>query len=117
MDQTVRNTADVIPHGAEWIKAEVSGFSPNDNLVHLADGRTIGYQQLIVCPGIRLAWEKIEGIQETLGKNGVTSNYLFDLAPYTWSLTQQLKGGKALFTQPHADQMCRGTAESNVLVL
>lgn len=111
VDQTVRNTADVIPHGAEWIKAEVSGFSPNDNLVHLADGRTIGYQQLIVCPGIRLAWEKIEGIQETLGKNGVTSNYLFDLAPYTWSLTQQLKGGKALFTQPPMPIKCAGAPQ------
>lgn len=111
VDKTVRNTADVVPRGAEWIKAEVSGFSPNDNLVHLADGRTIGYQQLIVCPGIRLAWEKIEGIQETLGKNGVTSNYLFDLAPYTWSLTQQLKGGKALFTQPPMPIKCAGAPQ------
>lgn len=110
-DQTVRNMADVVPHGAEWIKAEVSGFSPNDNLVHLVDGRTIGYQQLIVCPGIRLAWEKIEGIQETLGQNGVTSNYLFDLAPYTWSLTQQLKGGKALFTQPPMPIKCAGAPQ------
>ncbi|WP_300291858.1 bifunctional protein tyrosine phosphatase family protein/NAD(P)/FAD-dependent oxidoreductase [Nitrosomonas sp.] len=111
INQTVRNTADIIPRGAEWIKAEVAGFSPDDNLVHLADGRSIGYQQLIVCPGIRLAWEKIEGIQETLGKNGVTSNYQFDLAPYTWSLTQELKGGKALFTQPPMPIKCAGAPQ------
>ncbi|MBE7527380.1 MAG: TIGR01244 family phosphatase [Burkholderiales bacterium] len=111
INQTVRNTADIIPRGAEWIKAEVAGFSPDDNLVHLADGRSIGYQQLIVCPGIRLAWEKIEGIQETLGKNGVTSNYQFDLAPYTWSLTQGLKGGKALFTQPPMPIKCAGAPQ------
>lgn len=111
INQTMRNTADVIPRGAEWIQAEVSGFAPNDNLVHLADGRTIGYQQLIVCPGIRLAWEKIEGARETLGKNGVTSNYQFDLAPYTWSLTQELKGGKALFTQPPMPIKCAGAPQ------
>jgi len=111
INQTVRNMADVIPRGAEWIKAEVAGFSPDDNLVNLADGRSIGYQQLIVCPGIRLAWEKIEGIQETLGKNGVTSNYQFDLAPYTWSLTQELKGGKALFTQPPMPIKCAGAPQ------
>ncbi|MXS86371.1 TIGR01244 family phosphatase [Nitrosomonas sp. HPC101] len=111
IDQTARNTADVIPPGAEWIKAAASGFSPEKNLVHLADGRSIGYRQLVVCPGIRLAWEKIEGAHETLGKNGVTSNYLFDLAPYTWSLVQQLKSGKALFTQPPMPIKCAGAPQ------
>ncbi|SDW08319.1 sulfide:quinone oxidoreductase [Nitrosomonas eutropha] len=111
IDQTARNTADVMPHGAEWIKAAASEFAPEKNLVHLADGRSVGYRQLIICPGIRLAWEKIEGAQETLGKNGVTSNYVFDLAPYTWSLVQQLKGGKALFTQPPMPIKCAGAPQ------
>jgi len=109
--QTVRNMADVIPQGAEWIEAAVNGFDPDNDLVHLADGRSIGYRQLIVCPGIRLAWEKIEGIEETLGKNGVTSNYRFDLAPYTWSLTQTLKKGKAIFTQPPMPIKCAGAPQ------
>lgn len=109
--ETARNMADVIPPKAEWIQAAASGFDPDNNLVHLADGRSIGYQQLIVCPGIRLAWEKIEGIQETLGKNGVTSNYQFDLAPYTWSLTKNLKSGKALFTQPPMPIKCAGAPQ------
>lgn len=109
--ETARNMADVIPPKAEWIQAAASGFDPDNNLVHLVDGRSIGYQQLIVCPGIRLAWEKIEGIQETLGKNGVTSNYQFDLAPYTWSLTKNLKSGKALFTQPPMPIKCAGAPQ------
>ncbi|MCO6435341.1 sulfide:quinone oxidoreductase [Nitrosomonas nitrosa] len=109
--QTVRNMADVIPPKAEWIQAAASGFDPDNNLVQLADGRAIGYRQLIVCPGIRLAWEKIEGVQETLGKNGVTSNYQFDLAPYTWSLTKSLKSGKALFTQPPMPIKCAGAPQ------
>ncbi len=111
IDQTARNTADVMPRGAEWIKVAASGFSPEKNLVHLADGRSIGYRQLVVCPGVRLAWEKIEGAQETLGKNGVTSNYVFDLAPYTWSLVQQLKSGKAFFTQPPMPIKCAGAPQ------
>ncbi|SDW17437.1 bifunctional protein tyrosine phosphatase family protein/NAD(P)/FAD-dependent oxidoreductase [Nitrosomonas communis] len=108
---TVRNMVDVIPPKAEWVQAAASGFDPDHNLVHLADGRSIGYHQLIVCPGIRLAWEKIEGIQQTLGKNGVTSNYQFELAPYTWSLTQTLKRGKALFTQPPMPIKCAGAPQ------
>ncbi|SFE56455.1 bifunctional protein tyrosine phosphatase family protein/NAD(P)/FAD-dependent oxidoreductase [Nitrosomonas sp. Nm166] len=106
--QTVRNMADVIPPKAKWIQTAATGFDPDNNLVNLADGRSIGYRQLIVCPGIRLAWEKIEGLQETLGKNGVTSNYHFDLAPYTWQLTKNLKSGKALFTQPIMPIKCAG---------
>jgi sulfide:quinone oxidoreductase len=31
---------------------------------------------------------KVEGLEETLGRNGVTSNYRYDLAPYTWELVQ-----------------------------
>ncbi|MEP6605357.1 MAG: FAD/NAD(P)-binding oxidoreductase [Nitrosospira sp.] len=88
--------SDVIPKNAQWIQAAATGFDPASNLVKLTDGRSIGYKQLIVCPGLRLAWEKIEGLEETLGKNGITSNYRFDLAPYTWSLVHNLKGGKAL---------------------
>lgn len=108
---SVRDMASVIPKGAQWIQAAATGFLPEDNLVQLADGRAIGYQQLIVCPGIRLAWEKIEGIEQTLGKNGVTSNYCFDLAPYTWMLVRQLKNGKALFTQPPMPIKCAGAPQ------
>ncbi len=109
--QTARNMADVIPPKAEWVQAAAIGFEPDNNLVNLADGRSIGYRQLIVCPGIRLAWEKIEGLQETLGKNGVTSNYHFDLAPYTWYLTKNLRSGKALFTQPLMPIKCAGAPQ------
>ena len=109
--ETVKPMSDVIPRNAEWIQAAAAGFDPKHNRVHLADGRVIGYQQLIVCPGIRLAWEKIEGLEETLGKNGVTSNYRYDLAPYTWSLVQELKTGKAIFTQPPMPIKCAGAPQ------
>lgn len=109
--KTVRSMSEVIPRGAQWIQATASSFDPDSNLVHLTDGRAIGYEQLIVCPGLRLAWERIEGLEETLGKNGVTSNYRFDLASYTWSLVQNLKGGKALFTQPPMPIKCAGAPQ------
>ena len=110
-DKTVRRMSEVIPENAEWIHAAAAGFDPNNNLVKLEDGRSIGYRQLIVCPGIRLAWEKIAGLEETLGKNGVTSNYRFDLAPYTWQLVQECKKGKALFTQPPMPIKCAGAPQ------
>ena len=108
---TVRPTAAVMPKGVVWIKASLCAFAPQRKVVLLSDGTELGYQQLIVCPGLQLAWEHIEGLEETLGKNGVTSNYRHDLAPYTWELVRTLKGGKALFTQPGMPIKCAGAPQ------
>ena len=97
---TARTMASTIPRGVRWVKARVQGFDPVRQLVMLEDGRAIGYEQLVVCPGLKLDWAAIDGLSETLGRNGVTSNYRYDLAPYTWELVQKLKHGRALFSQP-----------------
>jgi sulfide:quinone oxidoreductase len=111
VSKSVRDMADVMPETAEWIRAAATGFDPEANLVYLEGDWTIRYRQLVVCPGLRLAWEQIEGLEETLGKNGVTSNYRFDLAPYTWSLVRTLKRGKAIFTQPPLPIKCAGAPQ------
>jgi len=108
---TVRPTSSVIPNGATWVKASAEKMDPDNNAVILSNGSTIQYEQLIVCAGLRLAWEKIEGLEETLGKNGVTSNYRHDLAPYTWELVSSIKQGKALFTQPPMPIKCAGAPQ------
>ena len=48
---------------------------------------------------------------QRLGKNGVTSNYGYDLAPYTRQLVDGLKGGRALFTQPPMPIKCAGAPQ------
>ncbi len=109
--KTVRPMESVMPMGVSWLRSSVAGFEPEANQVHLDDGNPVSYRHLIVCPGLRLAWEKIAGLSETLGQNGVTSNYRFDLAPYTWELVRGLKGGTALFTQPAMPIKCAGAPQ------
>lgn len=109
--QTVRPMAGLIPKGVEWIRSAVAKFLPDENQVLLEGCRPMSYKQLIVAPGLKLNWDGIEGLTDTLGKNGVTSNYRFDLAPYTWSLVQQLKKGKAVFTQPPMPIKCAGAPQ------
>ncbi len=108
---TARTMASVIPTGVRWIKAAVAAFEPEKNQVILEGCRVVKYQQLVVCPGLKLDWQGVEGLTDTLGRNGVTSNYRYDLAPYTWQLVQQLKGGKALFTQPPMPIKCAGAPQ------
>ncbi|VXC33168.1 bifunctional protein tyrosine phosphatase family protein/NAD(P)/FAD-dependent oxidoreductase [Pseudomonas sp. 8O] len=109
--RTERPMARCIPHGAHWIRAAVAGFEPDQQRVVLEDGNRVNYRVLIVCPGLSLNWDGVEGLKETLGKNGVTSNYQFELAPYTWQLVQNLRKGRALFSQPPMPIKCAGAPQ------
>ena len=108
---TARTMASVLPRGVHWIKSAVAAFEPERNAVILDGCRVVKYEQLIVCPGLKLDWHGIEGLAETLGRHGVTSNYRYDLAPYTWRLVRELKSGKALFTQPPMPIKCAGAPQ------
>lgn len=110
-DFTARTMGSVLPHGVHWIKAAVAAFEPERNAIVLEGCRVVSYQQLIVCPGLKLDWHGIEGLSESLGRNGVTSNYRYDLAPYTWEMVQKLRGGKAIFTQPPMPIKCAGAPQ------
>ena len=81
-----------MPKGVTWIKDAVTTFDPDNNTVATAAGKTIGYDALVVCPGIQLDWDRIPGVSDTLGKDGVSSNYTYDLAPKTGKLGWELAG-------------------------
>lgn len=108
---TRRPMAAVIPRGVTWLKTAAASLQPERNEVELVDGSRVSYKVLIAAPGLKLDWTAITGLSDTLGKNGVTSNYLFDLAPYTWELTQGLREGRALFTQPPMPIKCAGAPQ------
>ena len=108
---TARTMASILPQGVHWIKSAVAAFEPERNCVILDGCRVVKYQQLVVCPGLKLDWHGIEGLPETLGRNGVTSNYRYDLAPYTWEMVQKLRGGRAVFTQPPMPIKCPGAPQ------
>ena len=110
-EQTVRSTESAWPSGIKRIKGAVSNFSPDKNTVTLKDGSEVLYEFLVVAAGLKLDWSAIEGLENTLGKNGVTSNYRFDLAPYTWELVQKMRGKTAIFTQPPMPIKCAGAPQ------
>ena len=109
--KTERAMADVMPKGVKWIRAAVAGFEPERNEVVLEDGERLPYRTLVAAPGIKLDWAAVDGLKDTLGRNGVTSNYLFEMAPYTWELVQATRGGTALFTQPPMPIKCAGAPQ------
>jgi sulfide:quinone oxidoreductase len=111
LEQTIRPEASLIPKGVEWIRKPAASFHPDQNVVALVDGTIIGYNYLIVCPGLQLDWGKIEGLTDTLGINGVCSNYRGDLAVYTWDCIKSFRDGQMIFTQPPMPIKCPGAPQ------
>jgi len=110
-EDTAKTMGSLIPKGVHWLKTAVAAFDPKNDTIILEGCRVIKYARMIVCPGLKLDWHKVEGLTDTLGRNGVTSNYRYDLAPYTWSLVQSMQSGKAIFTQPPMPIKCAGAPQ------
>ncbi len=109
--ETVRDQAKVIPKDVHWIQERATDIDPNNHTVSISSGELIRYDYLVVAPGIQLDWDKIPGLSHTLGKDGVSSNYDYDLAPKTWEFLKDLRRGTALFTMPSGPIKCPGAAQ------
>ncbi|MER3429507.1 MAG: pyridine nucleotide-disulfide oxidoreductase [Blastocatellia bacterium] len=110
-EDTRRFESDYIPKGAVWIKERVTEFSPDSNSVLTASGKQIGYNYLVVCPGIQIDWEKIKGLPESIGKDGVCSNYSYKYVDKTWEFIKATTRGNAIFTQPNTPIKCGGAPQ------
>jgi len=111
LDETRRAERDVIPSGVTWIEDAAAGFDPERNQLTTTGGQTLSYDVLIVATGITLAWDRVKGLAEALGKGGVCSNYSKDFAPYTWEAIQAFKGGNAVFTCAPMPIKCPGAPQ------
>jgi len=108
---TERDQSKLIPKGVKWIQDAAAGFSPDERVVHLANGNTVEYDALVVCPGIQLDFDKLPGSSEALGKDGVSTNYKFELAPKTWDFIRETTSGTAVFTMPSGPIKCAGAPQ------
>lgn len=109
--KTIRPMREVLPEGVTWIQENVSEVDPVSQHVTTLSGKQLNYDFLVIACGVVLRWDKIEGLEETLGRNGVTSNYRPGLAPYTWQLASTLSRGNAIFCQPMTPFKCAGAPQ------
>lgn len=106
-----RPMASVIPKGCTWIKKNIVSFQPDQSQVSAEDGRQYGYKFLVVAPGIQVNWHLIKGLEETIGKNGVCSNYSPLYVEKTWEFIRSHRKGPALFTFPSTPVKCAGAPQ------
>jgi sulfide:quinone oxidoreductase len=108
---STRKERDLIPSGVIWLQEAVSEFIPHMNEVRTKQGARVSYRYLVVCTGLKLDWEKIPGLAESVGKNGVCSNYSYETVESTWKNIREFTGGTAIFTQPLPPIKCGGAPQ------
>ena len=99
-EQTRSEIQDRLPPSVTWIREEATGIAPNEHQVTLGNGTTIHYDYLIVALGTTPDWDRIRGLKEHLGTEGLCSVYGYEQSETTWKLIRSFGGGRALFTAP-----------------
>ena len=108
---TRRPMATLVPAAINWINEACAEFLPHDNHLLTSSGKRVDYDYLIVAAGLKLDWDKIDGIKGNLGKHGICSNYSYDSVASTWENIRNLKRGMAMFTFPPAPIKCAGAPQ------
>lgn len=108
-DKTAKPMSELIPPGTDWIKEYADKIEPENNKVITKEGNEYTYDYLIAVPGIKIAPELIEGLQEAMDKGVVCSNYTNP--KHTWEILKNFKGGTALFSQPSTPIKCGGAPQ------
>ncbi|WP_154097399.1 NAD(P)/FAD-dependent oxidoreductase [Microbacterium testaceum] len=109
--EAVRPQADVIPPGVRWLRDEAFTVDPDARRVHLVSGGRIDYDQLVVCAGLRMAWEQVPGLPEAMADATGISNYDYDLAAKASPALRDFRSGTVVFTQPPEPASCGAAAQ------
>jgi len=110
-EATVRDEGRYIPKGVRWYHDSAVEVDADRNEVRTAGGTRIGYDFLVVAPGMKIEWDAIPGLKEALATPYASTNYSFELAPKTWDLIRDFRGGVALFTNPGTPIKCAGAPQ------
>lgn len=106
---TIRDEADYIPKGVDWIKDKATGVNPETNTVNTEKSGDFTYDYLVLAPGLVMAPELLPGLTEAMDKGVVCSNYTN--SEHTWEVLQNFKGGNAVFTQAATPIKCGGAPQ------
>lgn len=106
---TIREEKRYIPKGVKWIKDRVTELDPKENALDTAENGRLTYDYLVVSPGVVNNLDAIDGLKDTLGKNGVCSVYTDP--NYVWEVLKNTHKGQAVFTQPAGAFKCGGAPQ------
>lgn len=111
LESTKKPISELIPENVNWIKESVKSVQGNLNQILLNNGEIIHYQYLVLAPGLRLRWDKIQGLEGNVGKNGICSIYHQDFVENAKDQIANFKAGNAVFVMPPVPIKCAGAPQ------
>lgn len=110
-EESERDLSSLIPAGVDWICDAVTMFQPEQHTLSTKQGTIFSYDYLVVAAGLQIDWERVKGLRDAVGKNGVCSNYAYQTVESTWEAIRSFKGGTAIFTHPNSPVKCGGAPQ------
>jgi sulfide:quinone oxidoreductase len=108
----VSRTTDWLPRGITLIAEAAAGIDPAAKTVTTDGGQVVGYDYLIVAPGLVLDHAAVEGFSlDLVGQNGIGALYAGpEYATKTWEAARAFTetGGVAVMTRPATEMKCAG---------
>jgi sulfide dehydrogenase [flavocytochrome c] flavoprotein chain len=108
MDDITRGYDGLRRHGVQVVRDEVTSIDPSRKSVRLARGGDIGYERLVVSPGVDFTFGEIEGYERAMAAGSVL--HAWKAGPQTVALRQQLErmrdGGVYVLSIPMAPYRC-----------
>jgi sulfide:quinone oxidoreductase len=100
LSEVNRPLQEVVPEHVSLVKQFVEKLDPTENSLITGDGQRHTYNTLVLCPGMRLDYDAVEGLRDAMGQNGVASIYDYNQVGKVWSNIRDFEKGRALFTFP-----------------
>ena len=110
-DDVWRKQEDCMPKGVKWVKDVVTLVHPTLNKVDTARNGSIEYDFMVLAPGVKYDWDRIEGITyKTIGQGNAHTIYDWRGAQLTWPAMQEFarKGGRGVFCDTYTKHKCGG---------
>jgi len=111
VEASVKPQSKVMPKGVAWIQRAAVGVDPRRRA---GDARRRLQRRLRVpghVPGHPAGPGEDHRPGQTLGRDGVSSNHLYELAPATWKFIRDTRSGTATFTMPSGPIKCAGAPQ------
>lgn len=108
-----RPLSELVDPKFKFYNESVGTFSPEDNSLTLGNGDKVGYEHLVVAPGISVNFGSIKGLPDALTDpdSAVSSIYGYDTCDKAFRTIQKQKKGNAIFTQPLGVIKCAGAPQ------
>jgi sulfide:quinone oxidoreductase len=117
----VSRTTDWLPAGVDLVAERAVAIDAEAKTVATDGGQSIGYDFLVLAPGLVLDHDAIEGFSlDLVGRNGIGALYAGpEYAARTWTAAQTFteQGGVGLFTRPATEMKCAGAPLKHTFLL